>query len=644
MEKIKLDLNGQLSSQISGFLERMNYLTLSKETLAHHLREKSNSLDKKESLIFARLKTALMVMADLVSHGWKIEIKGAGKTDPNIENIIEMVLPEIIKSSQDTESKREQIKASLMIGVHKQLNSKGTSGFIEKMHATTRSTQPIDLLIDDAGDLMSCLENAPSSKNDYLKGVVDPYLQVADTNTRDDFTNHRLSDIWKYFRHTWSLEYKTNPGRSMGFLIRNKARPNHPIIGISMLASPVLGLGPRDEEMKLTKESFISWLQEKRLNLTQLIELIDRDIERSLRYVKWDDFISSKEISRPNLKVIQKINYFYERSSKLKNDYQKNESDEAADKQLFISKRAVKLKKLLERRMELKDLKAEAKKYDLKISDCNNNQHFLKIIKGFVNARRTEIMSSDVMDMNVCGAVAPYNKLIGGKLVALLMASKETYNLFNKKYANSESEIATKIAGRNIRKKSDLKCITTTSIYGTQSSQYNRLKLIMNSGKRQQALEFKKLKKPSEGYGTFHFSQETMNVLDDYLKTSGRNSKIKYKFGEGASPRLRRLRESMNYLGFREDAFFQHKQYRIIYLLNLYNLSLPDVIYGLKDVKPSLFSSAQISKAWRDRWLEQRIQNPKIQQSMKETKKEDGYLTHKISPSSQDLFNKQETK
>ena len=69
---------------------------------------------------------------------------------------------------------------------------------------------------------------------------------------------------------------------------------------------------------------------------------------------------------------------------------------------------------------------------------------------------------------------------------------------------------------------------------------------------------------------------------------------------------------------------------------------MPDKIYGLKDKNPLLFSASQISKAWRKRWLEQRIQNPEVQKSMKQAKKEDSYLINSLPSSKQDLFNKKE--
>ena len=43
---------------------------------------------------------------------------------------------------------------------------------------------------------------------------------------------------------------------------------------------------------------------------------------------------------------------------------------------------------------------------------------------------RTTALAENIMDVNVCGAITPYNEILGGKLVASLMASQESENYF----------------------------------------------------------------------------------------------------------------------------------------------------------------------------------------------------------------------
>ena len=61
-------------------------------------------------------------------------------------------------------------------------------------------------------------------------------------------------------RYTWSLEYRSAPARQLPLLIRNAARPGHPIIGIALLASPVIRTRPRDKWIGRTFETSVQKL------------------------------------------------------------------------------------------------------------------------------------------------------------------------------------------------------------------------------------------------------------------------------------------------------------------------------------------------------------------------------------------------
>ena len=74
---------------------------------------------------------------------------------------------------------------------------------------------------------------------------------------RDQFTNIRLIDIWRYFRHSWSTRYRSSPGRNLFYLVRDAAQPNHPIIGISALGNTVMQLTPRDETLGWTIDGLL---------------------------------------------------------------------------------------------------------------------------------------------------------------------------------------------------------------------------------------------------------------------------------------------------------------------------------------------------------------------------------------------------
>ena len=74
-----------------------------------------------------------------------------------------------------------------------------------------------------------------------------------------------------------------------------------------------------------------------------------------------------------------------------------------------------------------------------------------------------------MMDAYVIGAMPPYNYLLGGKLISYVIASDELRTIYKNKYAKVKTIIKK-------REASDLALLVTTSLYGRNSSQYNRLK------------------------------------------------------------------------------------------------------------------------------------------------------------------------
>ena len=92
------------------------------------------------------------------------------------------------------------------------------------------------------------------------------------------------------------------------------------------------------------------------------------------------------------------------------------------------------------------------------------------------------------MDAYVVDAVPPYADLLGGKLVASLIASKEVGNKFQERYGGREGIISGK------HKQARLTLVTVTSALG-RSSVYNRLRLVPNpkSETDQPVVELRKL-------------------------------------------------------------------------------------------------------------------------------------------------------
>ena len=92
--------------------------------------------------------------------------------------------------------------------------------------------------------------------------ICDPYIQLV-IQGKDEYTGIELSDIWRYFRYTWTIPYKTMPGRNLFYLVRDRAQKYHPIIGIFALGNSVLNLSVRDEDIGWTVEAIKRTMQQK---------------------------------------------------------------------------------------------------------------------------------------------------------------------------------------------------------------------------------------------------------------------------------------------------------------------------------------------------------------------------------------------
>ena len=91
-----------------------------------------------------------------------------------------------------------------------------------------------------------------------------------------------------------------------------------------------------------------------------------------------------------------------------------------------------------------------------------------------VRLARSMTVGTEIADLTVCGAVPPYNALLGGKLVAMLAASPEVVLEYRRRYQSLPSIIASSMAGRAIVRPANLVFIGTTSLYGERPNQYDR--------------------------------------------------------------------------------------------------------------------------------------------------------------------------
>ena len=195
------------------------------------------------------------------------------------------------------------------------------------------------------------------------------------------------------------------------------------------------------------------------------------------------------------------------------------------------------------------------------------------------------------MDAYIIGALPPYNYLLGGKLISYILASKEVREIYRNKYKD-------KITLISKRKANQLVGIFTTSLYG-KSSQYNRLKY-------NDELLYKPIGK-TKGFGTLHLSEETIEKMQEYLKS--KKVFVTNKFGDGPSWTMRVIHRAGEMLGFDPDLLLKHSFKRNIYFIPLaknWKEFLND-----ENKRPLYYNytKKELVNFWRERWLENRKRN-----------------------------------
>jgi len=199
----------------------------------------------------------------------------------------------------------------------------------------------------------------------------------------------------------------------------------------------------------------------------------------------------------------------------------------------------------------------------------------------------------NLMDAYVLGAIAPYNTLLGGKLVACMVRTRDIYDDFQKEYGDTTGIISGK------EKKAKLLAVMTTSSLG-RSSIYNRLKL----GDTQY---FKPIGYTS-GWGHFHIPDKLFTDLREYLRLIEHPYADKHRFGEGPNWRLRTTRAALESIGFREDVL-KHGIKREVFLCEFASNSLKMLKAGKgRPYLRKLLSAEDVAQLALERWVRPRAQ------------------------------------
>ena len=215
---------------------------------------------------------------------------------------------------------------------------------------------------------------------------------------------------------------------------------------------------------------------------------------------------------------------------------------------------------------------------------------------GWNQAERRERLVN-LMDAYVVGAVPPYADLLGGKLVASLIASKEVGNKFKQRYGSTTGLISKK------RKRARLSLVTVTSALG-RSAMYNRLKLNAHTTNtaNSPAVEFLRLGETT-GYGHFQITDKLFSKLRRVLAEDEHAYADGHQFGDGPNWRIRVARQGIESLGMNADEVLRHGIKREVYALPIAT-NYREFLDGRQET-PSFdyLTVDEISDLARQRWL-----------------------------------------
>jgi hypothetical protein len=201
----------------------------------------------------------------------------------------------------------------------------------------------------------------------------------------------------------------------------------------------------------------------------------------------------------------------------------------------------------------------------------------------YPEGRKVELINQ-TMDIYTLGAVPPYGRLLGGKLVALAARAVEVRQAYTKKYQGRLTEMdQTSLPAR-------LVALTSTSAFG-RSSLYNRLKF--RGQWVAEPIGF------TEGYGSVHL-QKLYPLMREFLEAEG----VSTRGGFGNGPKIvwQTCSRTFDHLGLPRH-LLKHGIRREVFLFGL-TCNLTEFMNGAH-AKPIYHQESfqELSDCWKERWL-----------------------------------------
>lgn len=586
----------------------------------------------------------LRLLRDLLLQGW---------TASSDDDGIYILPPRVNPAGEDPSDSKSELRDSFKFALADQLLSDSVTAFIAKMEK-----QGIAAVFADGPELADRL--AAVGEDGDIATAVRPVLELVAGDVRDPGTGIRLQDIWRYARLQWSIPYQQTPGRNLHYLVRDYAGPGRPVIGIAALGNAILGLSQRDDALGWSAASLARRFEsasapERRKLARHLVDFMRAEQER----VYAPDLGIGR--LRPATAVARLLEIERSADSARRGDLRRAGDDRTAEyslirvahdmveqgrpedvdwvavakTQLYRRKRAANLADTI-RTLAVFD---EAGIYDNpdRLLDLIWTEDGHRAVVTTMRRIKQRAVAENVMEIITCGAVAPYSQILGGKLVAMLMAGPQVVHDVKARYDGKVSLIASGMAGRPIRRQPALSLLTTSSLYALGSAQYNRVRIPGEIADGAGEIRYERVG-TTDSFGTVQFASDTTESLMAVARLANSKQRlVNNLFGEGMSPKLRSLRMGLDGLGLRPDEYLRHHSPRLLYAVPLATNSL-DVLLGLTrrpkyvlPIKGGSGTSDQIAAHWYERWAKARVARPTALLQLRESRRDDQLLSRVAS-------------
>ena len=598
--------------------------------LEHFLREWladlqiASKLRKAEEL---RLRVFGQVLLDLTSQGWLFA--GTGELSETSMQL-RATPPDTAHRASPTEERRapSDVKGTLRQGLvanrDEQLRDPTVRAFVRRMEQSRRyrgqRVSVRSLLASPTqwvADVRGALTAPEANRAEQLAGLVQPYLQLA-SELPDEHTGLRLLDVWRYCRYTWSLPFQTQPGRRMFYLVRDASRAFHPIIGIAALGSAVVQISVRDHAIGWTLDALADKAdpQAQAAHLPKRAAQVAaywRELETAVQEIYRDDLLEEEvlteaEFAHPTPDTLARLEAAVDQDYKGSRERRAHKIDleDEARSPMFRKKRVQVLEKLLSARLEFN--KYAALDYEGQYQQLIRYAEGRRALRMAMRSIKKRHVAASLMEITTCGAIPPYGPLLGGKLVAMLMASPQVVKDYQERYGTFKSVIASRMRGADLVRSANLVLLGTTSLYHVGSSQYNRIRFPGKSSD----IKYQLLGK-TVGYGSVHLSQKTYETIQELLKTE--ETSQSYTFAAGVNYKLRSMAAALSLLGLQK--LQQHSTPRLVYAVPTAE-NWQEYLTGqdaeprwhFKDIDNPSAETNQIIEFWKQRWFINRVQRP----------------------------------